>query len=74
MVGVVARQQFISSFWALLLGSKVVRRCLHACLPKHVCNMNVIVMCSAGQDNMHVTVRAKCMLYACQNKGRMYST
>ncbi len=30
-------------------------------------------MCSAYQDNMHVTVRAKCMLYAYQSKGRMYS-
>ena len=32
------------------------------------CNMTVIFMCSAYQDNMHVTLRAKCILYACQNK------
>ena len=36
--------------------------------------MTVIFMCSACQDNMHVTLRAKCILYACQNKGRMHST
>ena len=26
--------------------------------------MNVVLMCSARQDNMHVTVRAKCMFHA----------
>ena len=30
-------------------------------------------MCSAYQDNMHVTVGAKCMLYTYQNKGSMHS-
>ena len=35
--------------------------------------MNVMLMCSACQDNMHVTVGAKCMLYSCQNKGSMHS-
>ena len=30
-------------------------------------NMNIIVMCSARQENMLVTVRAKSMLYACQS-------
>ena len=32
-----------------------------------------LFMCSACQDNMHVTLGAKCMLYACQNKGSMHS-
>ena len=31
--------------------------------------MNVILVYSACQDNMHVSVGAKCMSYACQNKG-----
>ena len=35
--------------------------------------MNVIFICSACQDNMHVTLGAKCMLYAYQNKGSMHS-
>ena len=38
---------------------------LHACWSKHACNMNVVVMYSACQENMHVTVRAKSILSVC---------
>ena len=34
-------------------------------LGEHACNMNVIVRCSACEDNIHDAGRAKSMLYAC---------
>ena len=38
---------------------------IYACGPKHACNMNIIIlMCSACQDNMHVTVRVACAAHA----------
>ena len=60
----------VSGAWLKLLHVCFVRNCLSTSLLQILdtpLNMNVIVVCSACQENMHVTVRAKSRLYACMS-------